>query len=94
MSKDQSYGFLILLISAIVLIAYLTAFFGPILLPATFPRSWYEIAVGFPVLLAVLLALGIMGWIGYTMMTTPPPTPLEDITSTPTETKAEEGKKG
>ena len=75
MSKDQGYGFLIFLISIIVAIAYLFAFFGPYF--GWLEMKWNQWAVGIPVLLFVLLVLVISAWIGWTMLTTPPPAPLE-----------------
>jgi hypothetical protein len=74
MSKDQSYGFVIFLISIVVAIVYLVAFFAPVI---GLPQFWHDWAVGIPVLLFVLLVLVISGWIGWTMLTTPPPAPLE-----------------
>jgi hypothetical protein len=68
MNKDQSYGGLIFAVSAIVFVLYILA------LTSAFWRPW---VLGAPVVLAVLGVLGITGWIGYTMLTTPPPAPLE-----------------
>jgi len=84
MSKDQSYGFVIFLISIVVAIVYLVAFFAPYV---GLPAYWHDWAVGIPVLLFVLLVLVISGWIGWTMLTTPPPAPLEPE---PTPTSTEE----
>ena len=86
MSKDQSYGFVIFLISIIVAIIYLVAFFGEVVGLSPY---WHDLAVGIPVLLFVMLVLVISGWIGWTMLTTPPPAPLEPeptpaTTETPT----------
>jgi len=78
MNKDQGYGFAIFIVSLIVAIVYLVAFFSPYLgLP-----DWRQWAVGIPVLLFVLLVLVISAWIGWTMLTTPPPAPLEPETTT------------
>jgi hypothetical protein len=74
MSKDQSYGFLIFIISLVVAIVYLAAFFAPYI---GLPAQWMQWAIGIPVLLFVLLVLVISAWIGWTMLTTPPPAPLE-----------------
>ena len=74
MSKDQGYGFVIFIISLIVAIAYLVAFFAPYI---GLPAVWHDWAIGIPVLLFVLLVLVISAWIGWTMLTTPPPAPLE-----------------
>jgi len=87
MSKDQSYGFLIFLISVIVAIVYLVAFFGEVVGLSPY---WHELAVGIPVLLFVMLVLVISGWIGWTMLTTPPPAPLEPEPATPTSTTPDE----
>jgi protein-S-isoprenylcysteine O-methyltransferase Ste14 len=74
MSRDQLYGGAIFGVSLIIIVAYLIAFFAPWL---SLPASWHEWAVGLPVLLFVLAVLVISAWIGWTMMTTPPPAPLE-----------------
>ena len=76
MSKDQGYGLVIFLVSVIAGIIYLVAFFGPSL---GLPAYWRDWAVGIPVLLFVLLVLVISAWIGWTMVTTPPPAPLEPV---------------
>jgi hypothetical protein len=74
LSKDQGYGFVIFLISIVAALVYLVAFFAPWI---GLPAGWHDLAVGIPVLLFVLLVLVISGWIGWTMLTTPPPAPLE-----------------
>jgi uncharacterized membrane protein YbhN (UPF0104 family) len=77
MSKDQSYGFAVFIVSVIVAIVYLVAFFAPSV--GLDPR-WQYWAIGLPVLLFVLLVLAISGWIGWTMLTTPPPRSTRDRT--------------
>lgn len=37
--------------------------------------------IALPVMIAFVAIMGIGGWIGWTMATTPPPKPIEDITS-------------
>jgi len=74
MSKDQSYGLVIFLISVVVAVIYLVAFFGE---AVGLSPYWHDLAVGLPVLLFVMLVLVISGWIGWTMLTTTPPAPLE-----------------
>ena len=37
------------------------------------------LAVGIPIWLAITAILGIAAWIGWTMLTTPPPVPLEEL---------------
>ena len=68
MNKDQSYGGLIFVVSVLVFIGYIVG------LTNTDWRPWI---LGAPVVIAVLGVLGITGWIGWTMLTTPPPAPLE-----------------
>ena len=90
MSKDQSYGLVIFLISLIVAIVYLVAFFGEVIGLSPY---WHDLAVGIPVLLFVLLVLVISGWIGWTMLTTPPPAPIEpepEPSTTPNEDTSSE----
>lgn len=86
MSRDQTYGGLILFISLIVAVVYVAAFFGPwvSMYFSAWPAwlSWWAVAI--PVFLFVLAALLICMWIGWTMLTTPPPAPLEaEVTATP-----------
>ncbi|HZD12181.1 MAG TPA: hypothetical protein VE177_01510 [Candidatus Binatus sp.] len=66
-TKDQSYGGLILAVSIIIALLYLYGLYASLV--------WIVIYV--PVALAVLAILGITAWIGWTMLTTPPPAPLE-----------------
>jgi len=91
LSKDQGYGLVIFLVSIVVALVYLVAFFAPWV---GLPAGWHDLAVGIPVLLFVLLVLVISGWIGWTMVTTPPPAPLEPETSLPTEDSSEKENKG
>lgn len=69
-SKDQMIGAGILGVSIIIIILYLYLVIIP---------DYREWAITIPVVIAVLAVLGIAAWIGYTMATTPPPKPLEDI---------------
>jgi len=41
------------------------------------PEPYFAVAI--PMWLAIVLILFIVAWIGYTMLTTPPPIPLEEI---------------
>jgi hypothetical protein len=75
-SKDQAIGWLIFIVCIAVIIGYLTG-----LLYYGAPMDW-SIAftlVAVPVLLAFVLILGIGAWIGWTMATTPPPKPIEEL---------------
>ncbi len=85
MSKDQVIGGLIAAVCIIVAIVYLVLlFFYPniqssINIGATADVRFWVIAA--PVGIAFIAILGIGSWIGYTMATTPPPKPIEEITT-------------
>jgi len=52
------------------------------------------LSVAIPIWLAVTLILVIAAWIGYTMMTTPPPVPIEELEKAEEEEEAKtKGKK-
>jgi len=84
-SRDQAIGGLICTLCVAVAIAYTIALFWPALEAI---RLWL---VAIPVLVAFIAILGIGAWIGWTMATTPPPKPIEDIQME--ETEQEEEKK-
>jgi predicted DNA-binding transcriptional regulator len=94
MSKDQAIGGAIFIICIIVAIVYLVALFGyeQLIQPwlnigsAGAVRYWL---VAVPVLVAFVAILFIGAWIGWTMATTPPPKPIEEITTEMEETKEE-----
>jgi len=72
-NKDQTIGGLICIVCIAIAIAYTTAIFWPALEAI---RLWL---IGIPVFIAFIAVLGIGAWIGWTMATTPPPKPLEEI---------------
>ena len=93
-SKDQAIGWLIFLVCVIVMILYVITLFGyeqlikPLLnLGSTDTVQFWLIAI--PVLIAFVAILAIGAWIGWTMATTPPPRPIEEIE---TKEKSEEKK--
>jgi TRAP-type C4-dicarboxylate transport system permease small subunit len=95
-SKDQSIGGAILIVCVVVAIGYLVALFGykDLIQPwlnigSTADVRFWLIAV--PVFVAFVAILFIGAWIGWTMATTPPPKPIEEIT-TEIEEKKEEPK--
>jgi predicted DNA-binding transcriptional regulator len=95
-SKDQGIGGAILLVCVVVAVVYLVALFGyqQLIQPwlnigATRDVQFWLIAV--PVFVAFVAILFIGAWIGWTMATTPPPKPIEEIT-TEIEDKKEEPK--
>ena len=96
MSRDQVVGVLILVgsVGGILLYFYLV-----------FLSAWILLVMQLTAFIAVAGVLGIMAWIGYTLATTPPPKPIEEIEKeleeelkkveeeTKTEEKKEEEKK-
>jgi predicted DNA-binding transcriptional regulator len=94
MSKDQAIGGAIFAVCIIVAIVYLVALFGyeqliqPWLNVGSLEAVRYWL-IAVPVLVAFIAILFIGAWIGWTMATTPPPKPIEEIT-TEVEEAAEE----
>ena len=91
MHKDQLYGGIIFIVAIVLIIFYNLWLFGILPQPAFNPIY----AVYIPVWLLVMLVLGIAGWIGWTMASTPPPKPIEELTApmateTPSTTKSDE----
>jgi len=91
-SKDQAIGGLIFIVCVVLIIGYIIGlfFYDPYI------KSWLNIGsesvvrywlVAIPVLIAFVAVLGIGAWIGWTMATTPPPKPIEELE---TEEKKEE----
>lgn len=93
-SKDQGIGGLIFLICLIIAIGYTLGLFwlGEPLGTNSWSLAFWLIAI--PVYLAFILILGIGAWIGWTMATTPPPKPIEELEAEEEkeETKKEETK--
>ena len=92
-SKDQAIGGLLLVVCVVIIIGYLVALFGAEWIVENLNigsvngiRYWLA---EIPVLIAVVAVLGIGAWIGWTMATTPPPKPIEEIEA---EEKKEEEK--
>ncbi|MDI6805683.1 MAG: hypothetical protein QMD20_03340 [Candidatus Bathyarchaeia archaeon] len=85
-SKDQTIGGIIFVVCLIVGILYTVGlfYFGN---PFGWHTEFWLIAI--PVFLAFIAIMGIGAWIGWTMATTPPPKPIEEITSEMEETKEE-----
>jgi membrane protein implicated in regulation of membrane protease activity len=90
MSKDKLFGAIIFVVGILLIVFYL--FWGPLDLyfaSTSYPAGlqWlYDIpgfnwkwAVVLPLFLVVLLVGVIAIWIGYSMITTPPPVPLEEL---------------
>jgi hypothetical protein len=95
-SKDQSIGGVIFIVCAIVGIFYVVTLFYPQWLGvfglSTNDDSLLSIRfwiIAVPVLIAFIAIMGIGAWIGWTMATTPPPKPIEELTSEVEEKKEE-----
>jgi predicted DNA-binding transcriptional regulator len=87
-SKDQAIGGIIFIVCLVIALVYLVTLFYP---------QWLEIVgisvntnwihnvqfwvIAIPVFIAFIAIMGIGAWIGWTMATTPPPKPIEEITS-------------
>jgi len=72
-NKDQGIGWLIFIICVILITSYAVALFLPALESI---RIWL---IATPVLITFTAILTIGAWIGWTMATTPPPKPIEEI---------------
>ena len=89
MAKDKILGIILLALGALIFVAFL--FMGPIdliyyNLDSTATQWWdsipgfqWEWALMIPMFIVVVLICVVMVWIGYSMITTPPPVPLEEL---------------
>jgi len=83
MSKDQAIGAIIFVVCFLIATFYVVTLFYPQwfralgLKLADAKVQFWIIAV--PVFIAFVAVMGIGAWIGWTMATTPPPKPLEDL---------------
>ena len=81
-SKDQAIGGAICLVCVIIGILYTLGLFlyGYFWAPSglTWPLALTLVAI--PVFIVFIAILAIGAWIGWTMATTPPPKPIEEIT--------------
>jgi hypothetical protein len=83
-SKDQAIGGVIFIVCALVAVFYVVTLFYPDWLAVfnvTDKGAVQFWIVAVPVLVAFIAIMGIGAWIGWTMATTPPPKPIEEITS-------------
>jgi cytoskeletal protein RodZ len=86
-SKDQAIGGIILVVCVVVGILYTLGLFFLGGDPFQWGLSFWLIAI--PVFIAFIAIMGIGAWIGWTMATTPPPKPIEEITAEMEEKKEE-----
>ena len=96
MSKDQAIGGAILVVCVVVAVFYTVTIFVPKLAHTSIGREQQYLtdtvrlwAVAVPVFIAFVAILLIGAWIGWTMATTPPPKPIEEITTEMEEKKEE-----
>jgi len=87
-SKDQSIGGIIFLLCAVIAVLYSVTLFYPQWLSvfgSSIDTSWMSQTqfwiIAIPVFIAFVAIMGIGAWIGWTMATTPPPKPIEEITT-------------
>ena len=93
-SKDQAIGGVIAFVCVIVAVLYVIGLFGYNYLPSALKffgdydnvKFWL---IAIPVLVGFVAILAIGAWIGWTMATTPPPKPIEEITTEMEEKKEE-----
>jgi len=97
MAKDKIYGALLLLVSLLVIVYYT---YCVIITPWGTEPFWTSNppipgipalssywAIALPIWLAIVLVFLIVAWIGWTMLTTPPPVPLEELEEEEEETE-------
>jgi len=70
MNRDQAIGALLLVGGALGIIIYFWL---------VFLSPWSIFIMQITAFIAVAGVLGILAWIGYTLATTPPPKPIEEI---------------
>lgn len=87
-SKDQAIGGVICAVCIIIGILYTVGLFYLGGNPFLWNLSFTLVAI--PVFIAFIAIMAIGAWIGWTMATTPPPKPIEEITSEIEEEKKEE----
>ncbi len=73
-SKDQAIGWIILIACIATAISYSILLFWPPMREV----FWFWL-IAIPVWIALMAVLAIGAWIGWTMATTPPPKPIEEI---------------
>lgn len=86
-SKDQTIGGIIFIICVVIGILYTVGLFFLGGDPFKWDLPFWLVAL--PVFIAFVAIMGIGAWIGWTMATTPPPKPIEEITSEMEEKKEE-----
>ena len=75
MVSDKAVGWGLVAVSAIVILFYAVALFAPQYIHPGIDTLLIKVTV----FAAVAAVFGILAWIGYTLATTPPPKPIEEI---------------
>ncbi|MEM1611023.1 MAG: hypothetical protein QXQ57_05210 [Sulfolobales archaeon] len=70
--RDKLIGLGLMVISAVIILIYLYGLFFA-------GENIANILTRITIFVAVAGIMGILGWIGYTLATTPPPKPIEEI---------------
>ncbi len=70
MHRDQVVGALLILVAVVGIIVYTWLIFF---------SAWSLLVLQLTAFIAVAVVLGIIGWVGYALATTPPPKPIEEI---------------
>ncbi len=83
MHKDQIVGVGLIVLSIVVIIIYALLMFGPYI-PISAINSIFNMNVSIAALqvtafIGIAVIFGILAWVGYTLATTPPPKPIEEI---------------
>jgi predicted DNA-binding transcriptional regulator len=73
LAKDQALGAVVLVICVVGIIIYGWLVFFP------YSAGWDLLVLKLTGFIAILGILGIGSWIGWTMATTPPPKPIEEL---------------
>ncbi|MEM0043168.1 MAG: transcriptional regulator [Sulfolobales archaeon] len=69
MSRDQLLGLVLLAGSIVAVLVYGYLLMSP----------FSDLVIKITLFIGVLVVFGVLAWIGYTLATTPPPKPIEEI---------------
>jgi len=75
MPSDKAVGWGLVAVSLAVIVFYAVGLFAPSLIRPGIDQLLVKVTV----FAAVAAVFGILAWIGYTLATTPPPKPIEEI---------------
>lgn len=71
MGRDQVIGWLLVAVSIVVIVVYAWLMW--------FGGDWWIPVAKLTLTFGIVAVFGILAWIGYTLATTPPPKPIEEI---------------